>query len=100
MMKSPIRKVAHKVVIHRCPECNDTYKLGMKIDCIECKKYLCYDCAVFENDESGYMMCPDCFKAQEDQKRVVKELLEKQILLEPFESSDFVVYQQERMNRN
>jgi len=103
MMRSPIRKVAHKVVIHRCPECNDTYKLGMKIDCIECKKYLCYDCAVFENDESGYMMCPDCFKEQEekeaDQKRCVKELLEKGILIEPFESSDFVVYQLERMNR-
>jgi hypothetical protein len=79
-------KRPHKVVIHRCPECKDTYKLGMKIDCIECGKYLCYDCAVFENDESGYMMCPHCFKAQE----VKKELLEKNILY-PFESSDFAV---------
>ena len=65
MMKTPICR-KHKVVIHRCPECNDPYKLGMKIDCIECGKYLCYDCAVFENDESSYMMCPDCYKQSQE----------------------------------
>jgi hypothetical protein len=72
-----------KIYIPTCPYCDTRYYAGKKknkVYCVECDCALCYNCAIYDEDDSNeYMICYDCFL----QKDIENDLVEKGILNQP-----------------
>ena len=71
------------VVIPTCKTCKSRFKykrsVGIrKIECFICKCRLCYDCAIYSDDNNTELVCENCYKGtiiSEDNLRKIKETI-------------------------
>lgn len=69
-MRSPSTR---NVVVPRCKTCDGRFPPKSRVSCIECDADIHYDCAVYEDDDSHYMLCLDCFKNKKIEKGLERD---------------------------
>lgn len=61
------------MIIPRCKTCEGKFKPKSRVSCVNCNASIHYDCAVYEDDDSHFMLCLDCYKNKKIEEGLVRD---------------------------